>query len=103
MCCFKKTSNTIAPIVNKEGLLVYDAESKAEIFNEFYASVSTIENNDDGIPLNDITTGPLLSTINILQKDVYDLLSKLDVSKATGPDNIGNILFKNVLLVFGVY
>ena len=26
-----KTSNTIAPIVNKEGLLAYDAESKAEI------------------------------------------------------------------------
>ncbi len=94
LCCFKKTSNTIAPIANKDGILVYDAESKADIFNEFYAGVSTMEGFNDEIPSNNIASGPLLSTINILQNDVYELLSKLDTTKATGPDNIGNLLLK---------
>ncbi len=95
LCCFKKTTSTIAPIVNSDGLLVYDAESKAEIFNEFYASVSTINNDSDNIPANSIPIGPLLSNITILQDDVYKLLKKLDTSKATGPDNIGNTFLKN--------
>ncbi len=94
LCSFKNTSNTIAPIVNSEGILVYDAENKAEIFNEFYASVSTIDNPDGIIPTNNIATGPFLDNITILQHDVYEALSKLKTNKATGPDNIGNILLK---------
>ena len=94
LCCFKNTSNTIAPIVNPLGVLVYDAETKAEIFNEFYASVSTTDNSNDPIPPNNIENGPLLGNITILQDDVQKLLSKLDTSKATGPDNIGNTLLK---------
>ncbi len=65
--------------------------------NEFYAGVSTMESFNDEIPSNNIASGSLLSNINIhdiLQKDVYDLSSKLDASKATGPDNIGNLLLK---------
>ncbi len=94
LCCFKKTSNTIAPICNSDGLLIYDAESKAEIFNEFYSSVSTMENHDSPIPSNNIATGPLLNAIHISQHEVYDLLTSLDTSKATGPDNIGNVFLK---------
>ena len=95
LCCFKKTSNTIAPIVNTDGILVYDAETKADIFNQFYAGVSTINDPDSPIPTNNIATGPLLDSISISQHQVYELLSKLDTSKATGPDNIGNMLLKN--------
>ncbi len=94
LCCFRKASNTIAPIVNAQGILVYDAETKADIFNEFYASVSTIDNYDDPIPSNNIATGPLLENITILQNDVYEALTNLNTSKATGPDNIGNMLLK---------
>ncbi len=94
LCCFKNMSNTIAPLVNSQGLLVYDAEVKADIFNEFYAGISTIENNDDQIPSNNIANGPLLENITILQNDVYELLSKLKLNKATGPDNIGNTLLR---------
>ncbi len=92
LCCFKQTSNTIAPIVNKEGILVYDAETKADIFNEFYASISTIDDPDSIIPTNNIATGPLLNNIIISQHDVYEALSKLKTNKATGSDNIGNLL-----------
>ena len=94
LCCFKKSTSTIAPIANDNGLLVYEAESKAEIFNEFYANVSTINSANDPIPIDNIAIGPLLSSINIVQGDVYKLLKKLDTSKATGPDNIGNMLLK---------
>ncbi len=94
LCCFKQTSNTIAPIANTDGILVYDAETKADIFNQFYASISTIDNNNDPIPQNNIPLGPLLDNIVISQHDVYVLLSKLDTSKATGPDNIGNMFLK---------
>ncbi len=94
LCCFKRTSNTIAPIVNSDGIMVYDAETKADIFNEFYSSVSTIDNANDNIPSNNIETGPLLDSIHIIQGDVYEALTKLNTSKATGPDNIGNLLLK---------
>ncbi len=95
LCCFKKTSCTIAPLVTPEGLLVYDAETKAEIFNKFYASVSTINNPESQIPLNNIPTGPLLESIHFVQNDIYEALCKLDTTKATGPDGIGNVLLKN--------
>ena len=94
LCCFKNTSNTIAPILSSTGMLIYDAETKAEIFNEFYASVSTIDNENDLIPANNIQLGPLLGNITIVQNDVYEILSKLNTGKATGPDNIGNTLLK---------
>ncbi len=44
--------------------------------------------------MNNVAIGPLLSSINIVQGDVYKLLKKLDTTKATGPDNIGNTLLK---------
>ncbi len=94
LCCYKKTSNTLAPLINDEGLLVYDAETKAEIFNKFYAQVSTINEPNSQIPSNDIPTGPLLERFHFLENDIYKVLTKLDTSKATGPDNIGNILLK---------
>ena len=71
--------------------MVYDAETKADIFNEFYASISTINNYDDPIPSDNIATGPLLENITILQNDVYEASTNLNTYKATGPDNIGNM------------
>ncbi len=94
LCCFKKSSNTIAPLMDDDGLLVYDAQTKADIFNKFYAGVSTIENPNDNIPGNNVADGPLLENFTIYHDDVYKLLRKLNTSKATGPDNIGNMLLK---------
>ena len=65
------------------------------MLNQFYAGVSTIDDPDSHIPSNNIATGPLLDSISISQHKVYELLSKLDTSKATGPDDIGNMLLKN--------
>ncbi len=49
---------------------------------------------DSQIPTNNIDSGPLLDFITISQQEVYEALTKLNTKKATGPDNIGNLLLK---------
>ena len=56
--------------------------------------MSTIEKPDDSVPSNGIPAHEEIAKLNINECDVLKLLAKLPSNKATGPDNIGNLLLK---------
>ncbi len=99
----KTTSNTGSalhetPILDND-ILIYDDKGKAQAFNKFFTTSVQTENKDDPIPIDhNLLYYPKIPSITINEVDVYELLKKLDTSKATGPDNISNALLKHCSL-----
>ena len=63
------------------------------MFNHFFASVFTQSHQ---ITEDSEADAAQLNNLRISQKDVESVLTSPDVTKATGPDNIGNIVLKNL-------
>ena len=67
---------------------VSDPAEKASLFNEFSSAVF-IPNCVDLVGLqNDVVHSDLLMEVSTTASEVQNILAKLDVSKATGADNI---------------
>ena len=83
---------TNCPLWN-DGILIYDQKEKADLMNDFFASITTLEDSDT-FPTENIVPSPPIPELAISSDDVYKILSTLDISKATGPDLIGNKFLK---------
>lgn len=84
------------PPLQHNGQVYDDINDKVQIFNEYFCSQSSINDEHTSIPSTqsqyiDIT----LTSIYISENDVYDILINLDTSKATGPDGISPFFLKN--------
>jgi hypothetical protein len=78
----RKDNTGVSP-VRKDGILIDDTRQKAEILNEQYPYVFTVDDIGEIIPtLSD------MPYINIKTEGVDKLLKYLDPSKATGSDEI---------------
>ena len=78
----------VAPLKSK-GNLFSDFKSKATILNDQFKSVFTpTQDPDSDIPLLEGPNYPSIAPLIISSKGVEKLLSKLNVKKASGPDNI---------------
>jgi hypothetical protein len=91
------TSFSIPTLVNQDGSLTSDPIQKANSFNEFFAQQcclceEAINTDPSGLPQ---FTQDCLCDIEIDVINIYECLLDLDVSKATGPDLIGNRILKN--------
>jgi hypothetical protein len=89
--------STIPAMVSTDGTIHNDDEGKAALFNEYFTGVQTLSSDPtvDNLPDQNLDeTGPHLDNISATTKDVKDLLSILNVTKAYGPDNIGPKLLK---------
>ncbi len=78
--------------------IITDDLTKANLLNNFFVSQSTLDESKAQLPPN-----PPHSQYTIYQKiitrlDVYTILVELDVSKATGPDQISNHLLKKAAI-----
>ena len=74
---------------------VYDQVTRAQLFNEFFNS--TFTNSNFVLPAEEELPTPTeqLNTIAVDPSEVYKILSKLNPSKAAGPDNIHPQLLKS--------
>ncbi|KAK3085741.1 hypothetical protein FSP39_008065 [Pinctada imbricata] len=73
--------------IDNTDLYVENDKAKTELFNTYFLSQQTID--DDNTTLPDVTTHPFsLCDITIDETDVTDVLSNLNISKATGPDTV---------------
>ena len=67
---------------------------KAQLFNDYFYSVFSSSDQ----PINDFDTTPSsddsLHNIVMSQSDVFDILTSLDASKASGIDNVSPKIFK---------
>ena len=88
-----KQSNKIPTLLNQTIEASTDT-AKATLFNDFFSQQSTVDDHNKNPPP---TTDPpiaTLSNIHITPQDVIDALSKVDPSKACGPDLISPRLLK---------
>ena len=84
----------IAPLKNKDGILITDDVEKADLLNDYFQSVFTTDDGTlppfpsrlgfDNIKISDITISP---------KIIEKILKKLKTNSAAGPDNLPSILF----------
>jgi len=90
-----KIQTSIPPLFEDNNVIT-DAAHKAGIFNTFFAQNSRLPPHAATHPLPpfEYLTDRRLESLSVSPDEVYKVLASLNVSKATGPDNIGNFLLK---------
>ena len=79
------------PPILFNGITCYSNKEKAKVFNDFFISQSTVENEDDELPQIPHTDAAL-SEIELNNDLVKEIISGLDKKKAVGPDLVHNRL-----------
>ena len=91
-----KIKENILRVVNEAGNLTENDTETASQVNKSFVSVFTKEDPNVPIPPIDYNYhGSILEDIDITEENVHNVLAKLNVSKAAGPDGITPHLLKN--------
>ena len=84
-CSFK-----VPPLSNADDSYSFSDQDKATTLNDYFCSISTIDDLNIELPVFENRTEISLSHIVITQSEVTDILNTLKVNKATGPDGISH-------------
>ena len=69
---------------------------KCEAFNDYFASQTLLDFTDEPkLPMLEFKTTNRLTNIAVDRSEVLNYLKQLNVSKATGPDGIGNLVLRS--------
>ena len=94
----KRSTNKIGPLRNSQGDVVENNKQTADLLNSYFASVFTVEDTSSLPVPTAYFKGPqseCLSVVEIEENVVLDRLSKINVNKCQGPDELhGKILFE---------
>jgi len=90
----KRRDNIGVSSLEKNGALQHDSKSKANILNNQFKSVFTREDHETDLPAMMTPAYPSIPDLKITVEGIAKLLSQIDTSKATGPDNIPNVMLK---------
>ena len=82
------------PPLNVNDNLITDDEEKAQAFNSHFIKFSTIDDDNLPIPDDAVRSARTLHDITIVEQDIIDLLKGLDLKKASGPDQISQVMLK---------
>ena len=91
-----KSDHSIPPL-RENNTLVPDNTNKTNIFNDYFASISSLDPYESVPKLPDFnfSTESRIEHISTNELEVYRLLTKSNQHKSTGPDDIGNWILKN--------
>ena len=90
-----RSDNKVGPLKNADGEVVTGNKETADFLNRYFSSVFTKENLHNMPEADDIFEGSVdqsLSDIEITEEIVLNKMSKLNVNKSQGPDEIHNKL-----------
>ena len=88
-------SETIPPLLNPVTQTIEsDDKEKANLLNEYFVSISTMEDNGIDLPEMEYRTDEILHDINIDIEAVLDILKILKIGKASGADKISHQMLK---------
>ena len=89
------SSFSIPPLVDtRTNILAYNDKEKADLLNRYFCSISSVNDNNREPPDVPLRTNATLSTINITEQDVKDILQILKIGKASGDDGISHQMLK---------
>ena len=95
----KVLRSTIGPLQSAEGKNVTDEREMADILNNYFASVFTVEENRNALPVPPRQrVAAHLFGFEIMEDDVMHVIDKLKVCKSPGPDKIYPRILKEVKL-----
>ena len=69
-------------------------QEKANVLNNFFTSISTIDDQNVQLPILMPKTHSTISNIRITENEVSEVLTNLQTNKATGPDEISQKILK---------
>ena len=74
--------------------IVTDDVDKATLLNNFFVSQTKLNENQSNTLGNPPPCATSIDQKIVMPVDVFEVLTQLDITKATGPDGIGNMLLK---------
>jgi hypothetical protein len=77
----------IPPLLNDDKHIL-DPKEKAELFNQYFASVSDLDDSHSQLPVLNKYTNSTLELLEFTEDEVLKTLKNLDVHKAVGPDKL---------------
>ena len=86
----------ISPLLKPDGSLTDTDDEKAHVLNDFFTSVFTKEDTTSMPVPNDNSDNKYTTDLIITREAVENKLSKLNPSKAMGPDHIPNVILKTL-------
>ena len=97
---FSKATSDIGPFMSKEGNVVADAKTIADMLKEQYESVYSTPFEDKKVTnpqefFSQNSAAHQIDSFNIDREDIIDALDKLGRSSSAGPDGVPSILLKN--------
>ena len=93
----KLKRTTGIPNLNKpDNSLTSSDEEKANVLNDFFASVFTTEDTSNIPKIENLSGNVFLSELLLTEDAVKQKLKNLNISKAMGPDGIPNIILKEL-------
>ena len=90
---YNKKIPTIPPLL-VDGKLVSDFSKKANIVNNFFASICTLIDNTSCLPSFSYRTGSRIKSYHVTENDILAIRKTLDSNKAHGCDNISVKMIK---------
>ena len=98
-----KTSGSPAfiPALNQnpsnEDPTCFSDEDEANLLNEYFASITNINDEDMTLPKFDKRTSSTLEFMTITKQEISDIVKCLPLNKASGPDRISHKLLKETV------
>ena len=91
----KKQDTSTCPLLH-DNTVIHDNAMKAEIFNNYFSKMSSIDGPDNDIPENHMATcDNEISSIRTDEQEVKKILNGLKTGSATGYDGVSNLSLKN--------
>ena len=91
--------NTSFPPIKDGDNIHFDNKGKAQAFNDFFISHSTINTDGATLPNTLNVAQSELSDVYIQESEILDILKSIDTSKSTGPDGISPRMLKEAAAV----
>ena len=92
------TSTSIPPLLNMTtGNIEVEDKDKSNLLNNYFASISTVDDDGSDVPHCDCRTDHNLSSIHITEEDIIDIIKPLNIKKASGIDEISHLMLRNTV------